>query len=193
MLTSRVDAHRMVFLVVPFAFWTAFGVARAVAALDDARIGRWPRHAVASALIALVVWADAVMIFPPRLQSSPVADAMIGEIDGLSGEVVLATIADPREIGLVNLALLERQRRDPMKTGRLMPDPIVRALVDRSPEPHRIRELVADVGEAALLMVPADAFVDTAGALQGAGLDVAELGPPGARFWWASKAGSSSN
>jgi hypothetical protein len=188
LLTSRVDAHRMVFLVVPFALWTALGVVRAAAALDDARVGRWPRHAVAATLIGLVVWMDVVLIFPPHLQSSPVAEAMIAEVDALPGDVALASIADPREIGLVNLALLERQQRDPARTGRLLDDPVVRALANREPEPERIRRLMTEVRRETLLMVPAEAFVDTAAALQRAGMDVAELGPVGGRFWRATAA-----
>lgn len=186
LLTSRVDAHRMIFLVVPFALWTALGIVRAAAALDDARIGGWLRHAVAAALIGLVVWMDVVLIFPPQLQSSPVAEAMVAEVEALPGDVVIASIADPREVGLANLALLERQRRDPARAGRLLDDPIVRALVNREPEPERIRRLMIEVGRETLLMVPAEAFVDTAAALERAGMDVAELGPEGGRFWRAA-------
>jgi len=188
LLTTRVDAHRMALLVVPFALWTAFGLVGAVAVLDEARIGRWPRHALGVVLVGCAVWLDVVAIFPVDRRSPVLAPAMIAELPGLRGEVVLAAIADRREIGLVDLALLERQRRDPGSRGRLLPDETVRALVDGvRADPQRIPELVAQVGAGTLLMVPAKAFTATTGALRNAGLEVVELGPPGARFWRATR------
>jgi 4-amino-4-deoxy-L-arabinose transferase-like glycosyltransferase len=188
LLTTRVDAHRMVLLVVPFALWTAFGVVGAVAALDEARVGRRPRQAVGVVLIGLVAWLNVVAIFPVDPRSPVQSPAMIAELAGLRGEVVLVSIADQRDLGLVDLALLERQRRDPGSRGRLLPDEKVRALVDGAAvDPARISELVAEVGTGTVLMVPAGAFSGTAEALRDAGLEVSERGPRGARFWRAAR------
>jgi 4-amino-4-deoxy-L-arabinose transferase-like glycosyltransferase len=188
LLTTRVDAHRMVLLVVPFAMWTAFGVVGAVAALDEARVGRRPRQAVGVVLIGLVAWLNVVAIFPVDRRSPVQSPAMIAELAGLRGEVVLVSIADQRDVGLVDLALLERQRRDPGSRGRLLADEKARALVDGAAvDPARISELVAEVGTGTVLMVPAGAFSSTAKALRDAGLEVSERGPHGARFWRISR------
>ena len=188
LLTTRVDAHRMALLVVPFALWTAFGLAGMAAALDAARIGTWPRHVLAVTLIGLVTWSNAVAIFPPGPRTPTLAAAMVAELSGIRGELVLGSIADRRAIGLVDLALLERQRRDPGSRSRLLEDEKVRALVDGAEvDQQRIRELVVQVGSGTLLMVPAEAFTGTAGALRRSGLEVVELGPPGSRFWRAAR------
>jgi hypothetical protein len=188
LLTTRVDAHRMFLLVVPFALWTAFGLTGVSAALDAARIGAWPRHTLAAILIALSAWSNAVILFPPHPRSAELASAMIAELQGIRGEVVLASIADQRVIGLVELALLERQRRDPGSPSRRLEDEKVRALVDGAAvDEQPIGELVAQVGDGTLLMVPAAAFTGTAGALRRSGLEVVELGPPGSRFWRAAR------
>ena len=188
LLTTRVDAHRMVLLVVPFALWTAFGVVGAVAALDEARVGRRPRQAAGVILIGLVAWLNVVAIFPVDPHIPVQSPPMITELAGLRGEVVLVSIADQRDLGLVDLALLERQRRDPGSRGRLLADEKVRALVDGAAvDPVRIPELVAQVGTGTLLMVPAEAFTGTAEALRDAGLEVSERGPRGARFWRISR------
>jgi hypothetical protein len=178
----------MVPLVVPLALWTGLGLAGAVAAVDEARIGRWPRHAVGVLLIGLVGWLNVVTIFPVTLRSSTLAPVLVAELRGLRGEVVLVSIADQRDLGLVDLALLERQRRDPGSRGRLLPDEKVRALVDGAAvDPARISELVAEVGTGTVLMVPAGAFTGTAEALRDAGLEVSERGPHDARFWRAAR------
>ena len=188
LLTTRVDAHRMVMLVVPFSLWTAFGLAGAVAAFDEAGIGRRPRRALGVVLIGLIAWLNAVAIFPVDPRRPVQSPAMIAELAGLRGEVVLASIADPRDIGLVDLALLERQRRDPGSRGRLLPDEKVRALVDGAgADPVRMSELVAQVRAGTLLMVPAEAFTGTAEVLRRAGLEVVERGSHGARFWRISR------
>jgi hypothetical protein len=178
----------MVLLVVPFALWTAFGLAGTSAALDAARIGTWPRHVLAATLIGLSAWSNAVVLFPPQPRSAELASAVVAELQSIRGEVVLASIADPRVIGLVELALLERQRRDPGSPSWRLEDDQVRALVDGvEVDEQRIRELVAQVGDGVLLMVPARAFTGTAGALRRSGLEVVELGPPGSRFWRAAR------
>jgi 4-amino-4-deoxy-L-arabinose transferase-like glycosyltransferase len=192
LLTTRVDAHRLMPLVVPFALWTAFGLVGSTAALDEARIGRWPRHALAALLLGCAVWLDVVAIFPVERRSPVLAPAMIAELRGLRGGVVLASIADQRDIGLLDLALLERQRRDPGSPAWLLPDETVRALVDGARvDPQPIPDLVAQVGAGTLLMVPAEAFTGTAEALRSAGLEAVELGPPGARFWRISRPAAS--
>lgn len=188
LLTTRVDAHRMVLLVVPFALWTAFGLAGVSAALDAARIATWPRHALAAALIGLAAWSNAVVLFPPRPRSAKPAPAMVAELQGIRGEVLLASIADQRVVGLVELALLERQRLDPGSPSLRLEDEKVRELVDGTEvDEQRIRELVAQVGDGTLLMVPAKAFTGAASALQRSGLEVVELGPQGSRFWRAAR------
>jgi hypothetical protein len=188
LLTTRVDAHRLVLLVVPFAVWTAFGLAGIAAALDAARIGGPPRHVLAVTLIALVAWANVTVVVPPRPRSVTLAAAMIRELPGIRGEVVLASIADHREVGLVELALLERQRRDPASPSRRLEDEKVRALADGvTLDEQRIHGLVAQLGDGTLLLAPAERFTGTAGALRRARLEVVELGPPGARFWRAAR------
>jgi hypothetical protein len=139
-------------------------------------------------LIGLVAWLNVVAIFPVDPQSPVQSPAMIAELAGLRGEVVLASIANQRDIGLVDLALLERQRRDPGSRGRRLADEKVRELVDGAAvDPVRISKLVAEVGTGTLLMVPAEAFMGTAAVLRNAGLEVVELGPHGARFWRISR------
>ena len=190
LLTTRVDAHRMALLVVPFALWSGFGLAAIAGVLDEARIGRWLRHALGVALLGMVVWLDVVTIFPVSPRRPVLAPAMIAELAGMRGQVVLASIAERREVGLVDLGLLERQRRDRSRPARLLEDEKVRTLVNRPEvDPERIRELVAEVGHATLLMVPAAAFTQTAEALRQAGFEVGERGPEGVRFLRASRAG----
>ncbi|HOC41488.1 MAG TPA: hypothetical protein PKJ99_00615 [Thermoanaerobaculales bacterium] len=191
LLTTRVDAHRMALLVVPFAVWTALGLAGMGAALHEARIGRWLLHGLGVALIGLVAWSDAVTIFPVSPRHPVLAPAIIAELEGLPGAVLIATIGEPRDVGLADLALLERQRRDPGRRARLLEDEKVRALVDgKQVDPARVRGLAAEVGDGTLLVVPSGSFTETAEALRQAGLDVAERGPEGARFWRISRPSS---
>ena len=192
LLTTRIDAHRMVLLVAPFALWTAIGLVGTSRALDEARVPRWPRHALGELLLGCAVWSNVVALLPVERRGSRLAPALVAELAGLRGEVVLASIADQGVIGLVDLALLERQRLDPGSSSRRLPDELLRALADGpDAELGRVPELVAQVGGGTMLIVPAEAFTGAANALRGAGLEVVERGPEGARFWRISRPAAS--
>ena len=191
LLTTRVDAHRGMLLVVPLTLWAAIGLDEAAAAMRQLGVAAVVRRSLGVALVALGTWSAAVAIFPPAPTPSPFGRALAAELASIRGTVVLASTADHREVGRVDLAMLERQRSSPRDTGRLLEERILRPIADPpSPDPYWIRELIAAVGRGTLLLAPADRFYNVAFALQEAGTTVVEKGPEDARFWRASLGGA---
>ncbi len=191
LLTTRVDAHRGMLLTVPLAMWAAFGLEEAWTTMHEAGVAAVARRAVAVALVALGAWSAAVAIFPAQPTTWPVGRTLVAELASIRGTVVLASTADHREIGLVDLAMLERQRVSPRDGGRILEERILRPIADPpSPDPYWIRQLGDAVGRGTLLLAPADRFYNVAYALQEAGTTVVEKGPEDARFWRASLGGA---
>ena len=191
LLTTRVDAHRGMLLAVPLTLWAAFGLDEAGASMREAGVATVVRRSLGVALVALGAWSAAVAIFPPAPIPSPFGHALAAELPSIRGTVVLASTADHREVGRVDLAMLERQRHSPRDGGRLLEERILRPIADPpTPDPYWIRELIAAVGRGTLLLAPADRFYNVAFALQQAGATVVEKGPEDARFWRAALGGA---
>lgn len=187
LLTTRVDAHRGMLLVVPLALWAALGLDEAATTMLQAGVPAGVRRAFGVTLVALAAWSAALGIFPPEPIPSPFGRALVSELPSIRGTVVLGSLIDHREVGLVDLALLERQRRSPRDDGRILEEGILQSITDpQVPDPYWVRKLNSAFGPATLLLAPAESFTNIAHALQQAGSTVVKRGPEDSRFWRAS-------
>ncbi len=194
LLTTRVDAHRALLLLIPLIFWATVGLREAAKVMRCAEIPLCWQHVLVGALIATATLSNATVLQYPTRPSHLAGQVLAKAISSMQGPVVLGATIDHREAGEANLALLERMRRKPTDRGSLLHEAILRALEDNpSPPPNRIDELKEAMIGSTLIMAPAETFEAAAVALQRRGFRVAERGPAGARFVVVSRPLASSD
>ncbi len=188
LLTTRVDAHRALLLLIPLTLWAAVGLREAAKVMRRANVPRFWQHVLVGALIATATFSNANVLQYPTQPSHLAGQVLSKAITSMQGPVVLGATIDQREVGEANLALLERMRRKPTDRGSLLHEAILRALEDNpSPPPDRIDELKQAIIGSTLILAPAESFEAAAVALQRRGFRVAERGPAGARFLVVSR------
>lgn len=187
LLTNRVDAHRILMFVIPITLWGAVGVREAVRAWRSARIPSPIGHAVAAAAIATAIyWAIHVLyIDPRRLEPPPVGTAVLAEINSIRGPVVLGLEWDHREVGWIRLGMTERARREPGWSGTILPEGVLRGVVNDGGEPieFELRNLRRLIDNATVLVGPAERFKKGVAELQKRGVRVSERQASRLRFY----------
>src|SRR5262249_48096745 len=114
---------------------------------------------------------------PPQ---SGASRALAAETASIPGPVLLGVNGMQRELGWVYLKLLERERQDPRRTGRLLEGIVFEGIQPALGEPaeSHVRELQRLTTTARVLLAQADDFQRVAAALERKGVRVMERGIP---------------
>ncbi len=154
LLTTRVDCHRLVLLVVPLTLWTAFGLAEAARLLARARVPVPLRHVLALALLVAAFYGDS-LLFPARSQVKQVSPVLLSEIRRIPGRVVVAAAVNHRELGRVRLMLLGRTRRFRADTVRFVSKNELQILCrDGEPNPALVSRLYTILHGNTVILAP---------------------------------------
>ena len=176
LLTNRVDSHRIMLFVIPLSLWGAFGVWEAARVLAHAKMPFAVRHFFAAVVAVTVVYNDVRLLHRvprPNTASRTVA----AEVARVPGRVVVGALLDHREMAWLDLALHERTRRDRSQAGKMLDERTVRDVQDRAVLADTgLRKLRPLIGDATVILAPADRFRKVAAALQGEGVRVGERG-----------------
>jgi len=193
LLTNRVDAHRIMLFVIPLSFWAALGIWEVAQVLQDAQMPRVLQHLFAAALVLTVVWSDANLLYfapvayqprvpystrvpyYPRISLPLAGESLAGEIATVPGPVAVGTLIDHRDVGWMQLTMLERARHDPTRTGTLLPEGLLVGIKDNGgPDDVRMRELQGIIKTTTVLLAPATEFQRVAAIMQHRGVRVSE-------------------
>lgn len=202
LLTNRVDAHRMMLFVIPITLWTALGVREGARVMAHAQIGPRVQHLVAAALALSVFLSDVNLLYYsarvetprvpyalagiayPRIPSCILAKALAEVIAAIPGRVEVGSQLDQREMGWLQLTLLERTWQNPQRRAAMIDSGLLDEVSDRpgAPLAARLRELQQIATQATLILAPSNRFQSAAAALQGRGLRVAAESVSGVRL-----------
>ena len=169
LMCSQVNCHRVQLLIVPLLLWGAFGIGEAAGIMRQARLPRGVPHICAVVLILLMMLAGVAVYSYRDIPPNPARQAVLEEVATIHGPVIVATnlALDHMDASLINLALLERTRRDPahrrstlleqvdgrietdIREGKLAAPPV--------PEEH-MRYLEGILRTSSLILFPANRF-----------------------------------
>jgi len=109
LLTTRVDVHRLMMIIIPLSLWAGIGIHRATRAMAACRVS--PAVQVGFAVLLLVGIAAGNSSFLYHQSSPPVRllAAVLTEVDEIEGPVRLVFATDHRDLARVELPLLDRQ------------------------------------------------------------------------------------
>jgi hypothetical protein len=107
-----------------------------------------------------------------------VAETLAAVAESVPGPVVVAALIDHRDLGWVNLDLMDRMRRDPDRAASLMSENLLHVIEDQKggPSEIQVRRLLTTLRASTILFAPAQIFQKTAAALQARGARVAQEG-----------------
>jgi hypothetical protein len=178
LLTNRVDSHRIMLFVVPLTMWGAIGIRDAARVMRGARLPAIVAHALAIAAMLTGVYAavNVLYIDPRRVEAPPIGTAMVAEINSIKGPVVLSMDWDHREVGWIRLGMVDRMRREPGWSGTMLPEGVLRGVVNDGNEPveYELRNLRRFIDNATVIVAPAERFKKAVAALQRRGVRVSE-------------------
>jgi hypothetical protein len=183
LLTNRVDSHRIALLVIPISLWGALGIEAASRVMTRAKVPRPLQHCLAIALAVTVVANDVDLLWAsPGPEPSP-AQIVANEIAAVPGLLAVGALIDTpdesgRNVGFVALAMLERERLDPTRTGFFLSRQMLLPLSQGSvasdgPEFTKLQDILRT---ATVILAPAGQFEEVAGALHDRGVRVVERG-----------------
>jgi NPCBM/NEW2 domain-containing protein len=184
LLTNRVDANRIMLFTIPLSFLAALGLWEAARVMEHARVPRLLQHTFAIALALSAAYSAVNVLERERPPESPASRALVAEGANVRGPVVLGVDGMQRDLGWAYLRFLERWRRDPTQTAKLLEDNIVHGLQPAVGDPPEIylRELQRQGAAATVLLAPADNFRKVAEVLERRGVRVMERGTPEFHF-----------
>jgi hypothetical protein len=180
LLTNRVDAHRTMLFVIPLSFWAAFGVREAARVMDTARVPTVLQWLLALALIVAGAYSAVNLLYYPHPPDAAPSRALAAELATVPGRVTVVANGWQREVGWIDLALLERTRENAQRKSWLVDEGMVYRLhvTQGAALEGAVRELRRETAGATLLFLPADNFRAAAAVLAGMGLRVTERGLP---------------
>ncbi|MFI5365436.1 MAG: NPCBM/NEW2 domain-containing protein [Candidatus Binatia bacterium] len=93
----------------------------------------------------------------------------------MPGPVAVGTLIDHRDVGWMQLTMLERARRNPTRTGALLPEGLLMGIKDNGGSDEvRMRELQGIIKTTTVLLAPATEFQRVAAIMQHRGVRVSE-------------------
>ena len=171
LLTNRVDSHRMMLFVIPLSLWGALGMWEAAQVLAYAQVPVDLRHFFAALLALTVAYNDVHLLHRPARRNITV-EAVATEAENIPGRVAIGVLTDHRAMGWLQLAMLERTRRDRTRAGKMLDDGTVREALAGGGA-RTLRRVVED---ATVILAPAARFRPLAIKLQAQGVRVTEHG-----------------
>jgi hypothetical protein len=186
LLTNRVDSHRSLLLVVPLSLWGALGVWEAGRVMYRAGVPTGVQHLLAVSLALTVVANDLQLVWLERPDRATAAESLARQIEDIPGTVAVGAVLDPqydtlRNLGFVELTLLERERRDPTRTGFFLSPTSLAALRDGGGPPAEptLVEVEGVLRDATVVLAPSSQYRAAAVSLQERGARVDQRGGPG--------------
>lgn len=180
LLTNRIDSHRIMLFVIPLSLWAALGVREAAYVMAQANVPRSVQHLLAAALSLTVVYNDVHLLWSPRLPPPVSGHVVAEEVEEIPGPVAIGALIDHEDLGFAQLAMLDRVRRDPARSGSLVPESLLTTARNPGTTPSRpeVAQLQRLIDKATLILAPAAEFRSVASVLQQRGARVAERGTP---------------
>ncbi len=184
LLTTRVDVHRLMLTIVPLSLWAALGIHRALRTMAACRVPSAAQIGCAALLLIGVAAENSRFLY---YQSSPpgrLSAAVLSEIEEIEGPVRLVFATDDRDLGRVEMPLLDRQRhRDRRFRVKVFESQRNNLLREGGPPRTTISKLLVDLEYSSLILAPAERLRTVASVLRQHGAHVVERGPADARFW----------
>jgi hypothetical protein len=185
LLTTRVDAHRLVTVVAPIVIWTGIGLASALAMARALGTPKLLLHGCGIALLVLSAAEGARLLHHPVDPMHPSAARVLAATAGAKGPVVVISRLDFRDLGAVVLEAAERRRRDPARAPRVLHRDRALALSDDgAPGEDQLSVLVSFVEQGAAMLVPDLAYDELAGRARDGGLEVEHRTAADLGYWW---------
>ena len=177
LLTTRVDVHRLMLTIIPLSLWAALGVHRATRTMAACRVPAVAQVGCAALLLMGVAAGNSRFLYH---QSSPpvrLSAAVLTELENIEGPVRLVFDTVHRDLGRVELPLLDRQRhsdeRLPVKVSKSERDDLLR---EGGPPHDAIIALAKNLDRSSLILAPAENLREVAWALHQHGAHVVERG-----------------
>jgi len=189
LLTNRVDSHRIMLFVIPVSLWAALGIGEASRVMGQARVPRGVQHLLAAALTVTVIANDVRLLWPLQPPQATASYVLADEVDRQPGPVGVGALIDAphdtyRNLGFVELTMLERERHDPTRTGFFVTESRLIAVKgdhDGAPPASDLQAL-EHLADPTLILAPAGEFRGVVTAVEADGVRVTEAGIPAFRF-----------
>jgi hypothetical protein len=178
LLSSRVDAHRLMLLVVPLSVWAGLGVAECVRILRCANVPVAAGIACGLALIASLAYYSCVVQYLPQKPPLIAASTLIHLTESIDGPVSIGAAWDHHEIALLQLKLLEDARDGSDHPGKLLRTETRDGIQNQRGQlsPNAVVDLRRLIGQSTVILAPAERFTTIASMLEREGLPVSERG-----------------
>jgi hypothetical protein len=178
LLTSGVDAHRIAILTVPCAIWIGLGVRETAALAARLAFPAALLEALAVALVATCALHLADQLYYREIPQPDKGRVVLSEVESVPGPVVLAPIIEAPETAWVSLQMLERQRRNPARSGEILDPRLLNSIRESSgpPSDNVLAEIQALAARATLILAPSEEFRTAAATLRARGLKVTDRG-----------------
>jgi len=119
LLTTRLDAHRIVLSVVPLIAWTALGVVETGRAMGRLGVSERSRTALGWTLAALLLIGTGSVVLRQEVDHGE-QRRVLAAAQRVPGPVVVGALIDHRQRAWIELGLLERTRRDRTVEGHML-------------------------------------------------------------------------
>lgn len=119
LLTTRLDAHRIVLSVVPLIAWTALGVVETGRAMGRLGVSERSRTALGWTLAALLLIGTGSVVLRQEVDKGE-QRSVLAAAGRVPGPVVVGALIDHRQRAWIELGLLERTRRGRAAEGRML-------------------------------------------------------------------------
>jgi hypothetical protein len=172
LLTNRVDSHRIVLFVIPVSLWGALGIREAAHVMTEAMVPRALQHLFAASLALTVASNDAHLLWYPRFAQPAAGYVLADELARVPGPAAVGALIDESNRGIVALAMLERERRDPARPGFFVSPAVLTALQQDGAAPAAANLLDG----ATVILAPAGQFQAASAALQERGVSIQKGG-----------------
>jgi hypothetical protein len=159
LLTTRLDAHRIVLSVVPLFVWNALGLVEAGHAMGRLGVSSRARAALGWTLAALLLIGTGSVVLHQEVDRGE-QRRVLAAADRVSGPVVVGALIDHRQRAWIELGLLERTRRDRAAEGRMLNASLREDLAhpEESWPADLLNRAQAVCAYSTLILAPADAY-----------------------------------
>lgn len=184
LLTTRLDAHRIVVSVVPLIVWTALGIVEAGGAVGRLGVSRRVRASLGGVLAALLLVGTGSVVLRQEMDGGE-QRRVLAAARRVPGPVVVGALIDHRQRAWIELGLLERTRRDQGAPGHMLDAGLREDLAHPEESwPTDLLDRIQSVcAYATLILAPEDAYRTAVERLRSRGLQGRELREGDLTMW----------